>query len=238
VEPTKHAEELYPIVRTAFVQLLNAENIVLEFNEKSQGEVRLNLSLYFMPQLAGPIIANFTKTYPNIKMMINSATITEGADAIERHESDIFLFAYWKTIPFKTDGLTVIELMEIENCLFASESYLKQNGLGTTITKEQLQNLTIMSYPYSSQAGKAFYELATSKDALVETNSTQMLISLAENNAGIILAPDGLVGDDLVKVKVTGIESPRFNIALAYNNELANKAGSAFIATIKDKIKK
>ena len=60
-----------------------------------------------------------------------------------------------------------------------------------------------------------------------------MLIQLAMNDLGIIFGPSNLEYD-LVQIKVDGLNLPKINLGIAYNTEIANKAGSAFIKLVKD----
>jgi DNA-binding transcriptional LysR family regulator len=231
VEPTKYAEELYPLVRKAFTHLLTAEDTILDFNEKSQGVVHLSISLYYMPQIVGQMVSNFNQAYKNVKFEIAMTNTAAGNEALERHESDIFMYAYTKEEAYNKHEYTVINIMELENRFFASADFLKANNLGTTITKEQLLSSPVMTvtsiYPMHGELEKLGI-----KNPLVETNSTQMLINLASNNMGIIFGPDKYVATGLVKLDVKDIQTPKCRIAVKYNNSIANKAGIAFIEHI------
>jgi len=237
VEPTKNAEELYPVIRQAFVHLMHAENTITEFNEKSDGVVRLNVSLYFMPQITGKLISDFNKKYPNIRFEITSSTLTNGVGAVERHESDMYIYTYIKPTSLK-DDLETIDLTETESSFFASKDFLKKHGLNSTISKEQLSSLPILSLPLSYRIMKELEKLGLKVNPIVESNSSQMLMHLATNNVGIILGPDNYITHDLVKLNISDLKIPNVVVAIKYNKDLANKAGSAFIEMVKKQFNK
>jgi len=238
VEPTKNAEELYPVIRAAFVQLLHAESRITEFNEESKGIVRLNVSTFFVSYIAGSLIKNYASKYPNIDFTITSEKTEVGIDALERHESDVFIFTSMKPLQYNKEEIAVINLMEVENSFYASKGFMKKHGITSTITQEQLQDLPKLSMTGTSTSRVELGKVGITKNFVAESNSTPMLLNLAESNMGIVFGPEGYVGQNLVKLDVVGLEPIKCYVALAYNKDIANKAGSAFIDMVKSEFKK
>jgi len=232
VEPTKYAEELYPLVRKAFTYFLTAEQTILEFNEKSQGVIFLRTSLYYMPQIASNLISQFNKKYPGVKFEITSSTVTEGIDALDRHESDLMIYTCIGKDDNNKGKFTTVNLIELENAFFASKEFIKKHKLDGITTIEQLSNVPMLSVPSVFQVSKDLKDIGLAKEPIIETNSTQMLISLAKDGMGIVFGPSDFMDNGLVKIQVKDLELPKYYIAIKYNNELANKAGIAFIDMI------
>ena len=236
VEPTKYAEELYPIVKAAFVNLIAAEDAITEFNEQSQGLVRLNTSLYYMPQVVGKLVAEFNKSHPNIKFEITTALIAEGNESIERHESDVAIFAYTDVEQYDTQKYAIVKLIDIENSFFASKEFMKKHGITATIKAEQLAKLPILLPRKGSQIRNSLAKMDVI-NSVVEANSTDMLIALAKADVGMVFGPEQIAGNGLEKIVVSDIKLPKCKVVLKYNIELANKAAAAFIDMVKKEYK-
>jgi len=234
VEPTRNAEELYPMIRAAFEHLLVAEDTISDFGERSQGIVRLNVSLYFIPQIATELITKFNKKYPAIKFEITTASVADGNDALERHESDLMIFSYSGVKNHDASKFTVVDIMELENEFFATREFIKKHNLDGAVTLEQLATVPMISVANTFQISKNLNKLGLGKNPIVETNSTQMLVSLAKSDMGVIYGPAAFVGD-LVKINVRDMQPLKSFIAIKYNNNIANKAGVAFIESIVSK---
>jgi DNA-binding transcriptional LysR family regulator len=234
VDPTRTADELYPLIHASFSYLITAENTIEEFNEKSNGVIHLGLSLYFTAQIVSSFIAAFKKNYPNIKFEIKTSPIDQAIDILGKNESDLVIFAYIpvqnETSPFDT-----IRLCELENSLYASPEFLKANNLDTKITKAQIEKLPILSQPQTYQARTELERVGISRNPTVEANTTEMIVSLAEKGLGLALGPTEFMPKEtkLVRLEVVDIKLPRCILAIRYNKNLANKAASAFIESIK-----
>jgi len=238
VQPTKTADELYPPVRAAFIYLLEAESTIQEFNEKSQGVIRLNLSLYYMTQITTKFIMSFNKQYPNIKFEIVISSADDGLQSLDKHETDLLIYAYMQP-QSESDEFATINLCELENSFYAGKEFARKHGLGPTITKQQLENLPIISSPKVYQTRTELEKIGLAKNPIIETRTTEMIISLMENNIGISLGLDEYLSQNknLVRLEVEGMKPLKCHIAIKYNKNLANKAAAAFIEKIKKEYK-
>jgi len=235
VEPTPNADELYPIVRTAFTYLVSVEDTIQEFNQKSNGVIRLYLSSYYMAQITAEFISSFNQQYPNIKIEITSGSVNEALEALKKHESDLVIIAY---IPSSEQSpFDSINLCELENALFASKEFVKIHGLGAKITKAQAEKLPMIVPPKQYQVRAELEKVGIINNLIVETNTTEMILRLVEKNVGIALGPRELLehNDNLVKLGIEGFQLPKCYLAIKHNKNLANKAAAAFINTIKNK---
>jgi len=216
----------------ALKSLLLIEQTILEFNHDSEGVVRMNVSLYFMPQILADFILKFNKIYPNVQFNIDMTTVEGGNEALERYESDLFIFAHSGPVKFDSEKFVVKNLMEVETSFFASKEFIKKHNLGGSVKKEKLNNVPILSFPNYTQARKDLETMGLSSNHLIESNSTQMLINLAKNNMGLIWGPANFMDSELVKVNVTDIKIPNVIVSIKYDIKMSNKAGLAFIQSI------
>lgn len=235
VEPTKHSEELYPIVREAFINLLNAEDTVQEFDENSKGTIRIAMSLSFPPFVVGEIVSEFNGKYPNIKFEIAETSIEKGTDSIGRHQYDILFYARFANEKFDKNLFTVLDLSELNSFVYASKDFIAKHNLSGTVTKEQLLKLPMISISKTYQMRGEIEKTGLGEESIIETNSTQIFVNLAKRGIGYIVAPSGYLGDEFVKLNVTGLTLPKCYVSAKYNNNLANKAASSFIQILKDK---
>jgi len=237
VEPTKNADEIYPKIKQAFVALLNAENTVTEFNETSNGQLNINLSLFFMPQMVTNILTEYNAKFPKIKMNIIQANIEYGIQSLERHECDVLFICYMdaNTVQYDKNAFTLNNIREIENVFYASKDFMKKHNITNNITKDQLVKLPIVTFGTKYQVRKELEKFGIAKNPMVETNSNDMLLNLAANGVGIVFAPES-IDASLEKITVTDITMPKTKIAMIYNNEIANKAGTALIEFVKKQI--
>jgi DNA-binding transcriptional LysR family regulator len=236
VEPTKNADELYPIIKNAFVGLLNAENTIHEFHNASSGVIHICLSRFFMPQIMGEIIHEFNQKFPNIFIDSIVAKIEVGIELLDKHETDIMLYAHFnESHKYDKSKFSVIEMGEIPCGFYASSEFCENHNLKQKITVAELQKLPMLSLLKSFQLRAELEKSGLSKKPVLESNSTELLLTLANSGMGLIYAPDCLVSGNLHKISVSGFNTPRCMVAAMYNNNIANKAGSAFIDIVKSK---
>jgi len=217
VEPTKNADELYPTVRGALLQLLHAENAVVEFNDASTGSIKIHNALYFMPIPVGKIIANYSKSHPNVKIEIT-------ATPDEKQAADLTIFAYLETDKIDTTKHTVIKIAEQNHALFASPAFIKTHNIKGPTTKDKLLQL-----PFMSTLLKKFFFLPK---PTIEANSIETLILLAHEGTGFIVGPDHIGDAGLTKIEISDFKFPRAYIGIKYSNELANKAAIALVSSV------
>ena len=239
VEPTANADELYPIVRQAFTYLVSVEDTIQEFSQKSNGVIRLHLSLYYMTQITSDFISNFNRQYPNIRFEITIAKIDDAIESLKKHEADLLICAYSPSTLSDHQFETII-LRDLENCFFASKGFTSIHGLDTKITKAQFEKLPVIAHPKCYQARTELERIGIAKTPIIEANTTEMIISLAEKDLGIAFGPVELVASNtaLVKLDIADVKFPKFSVAIKYNKNLANKAAVALINNIKNKYNK
>ena len=237
VEPTPNADELYPLVRAAFTYLINVEDTLREFNEKSSGTIHITISLFFTSNVVANFITTFSKQYPNVKFKITTAPKCEALSALHKHETDIVVLAHIPNKEIKQDMFNTISLAMLDLCLFTSKDFAKKHGLETTITTEQLSTLPVISQPKPFLIGHILEQLGASNLA-IETNTTEMVIHLVEKDLGIALGPSELVtqNKNFIKLELANGEFPKYQLAIKTNENLANKAAIAFISQFKDKL--
>jgi len=233
VEPTKNADELYPIIKNAFVQLLNAENTIHDFNNSSNGIVKLCISRFFMPQLSANIFMAFHKKYPNIFLETIVAKIDVGVDLLDKHEIDVMLFVHFGNNKYDKSKFSVIELGEIPCGFYASTQFVNEHNLKQKITSQELAKLPFLSLLKSFQLRGELEKLGIAKKPSFESNSTEMLLLMAEKGLGVVYAPDSIASANLQKIQTTGFVLPPCHVAGMYNNNIANKAGNAFVEIIR-----
>jgi len=91
----------------------------------------------------------------------------------------------------------------------------------------------MLALPESYRVRAELASIGIAKTPIIESNSTQMLTELALNDIGIVFGPDEYMHKDLVKLNVPGVKPIKCYVAMVYNKEIANKAGSAFIGMVK-----
>ncbi|MCL2229273.1 MAG: LysR family transcriptional regulator [Firmicutes bacterium] len=230
VEPTQHAIELYPSIRKAFIDLLKAEESIREFNEHSDGIIRLGVSLFYMPHIVSEIISKYNQKYPNVNFKITAATINTNLHALERHDKDIAIIATTEKNFKAPKDMTAIKIAEIENVFFAGIEYAKKHNLTPAVDVSKLHELEVISMPLTSPMG-SFVAKSGIGAQIHESSSAQMIIELAKRNLGIFLGPTNVSKTEgLVEFKVNNFEVPNICIYMLYNNDVANKAAAALIS--------
>jgi len=235
VEPTKNAEELYPLIRNAFVYLTNAESTVQEFNTTSQGVIRVSTSYFFLVPFAADFISIFNKKYPNIKFAVHTGSVSSGLDCLRKHETDLLLFTYLPDAAYSkgNDDYTNVPICELETSAYASKDFIKKHGLAETVTLAQIENLPVIAKAKSYSMREALEKLGLSQNPAIQVNTTELAVELCERGLGITFGPSNIAITNLVRLTIKDVRLPKYTVAIRYNKNLANKAAVALVEMIK-----
>jgi len=186
--------------------------------------VRLGFPSSFVHGRLKAYFKEFCDKYPNISFKF----FDKGSeDLLEKRQLDLVVRAenYLKGAGFDT-----IELFEHDVIFIATEGFLKKNNLGTTIKKEQLCKLPIIS---RHDFAKEFEKKAGRKALMRMTTMTNgTTLAMAQNGLGIGCYYGDPVADrlcDVVKVSIKDLEFQPKKILVAYNDGQITKATRAFL---------
>lgn len=210
-------EEFYRQCKTVLSHMKEAEAAVNATTLAPTGTLRVTSSLSFCMKHIAPLLPEFHRRYPNVRLEIVAANryfdlLDSGIDVAIRtreYESD--------------SNITVRRLASTRRILAASPSYLAARG--TPRTLEELSDHTMLVYNHANFPD----ELHFTKDnttqvvkisSLLQSNDGQILRAAALEGLGILIQPNYIVYDDVVAGRLIPMLSdwdlPRLTINIAY----------------------
>ena len=145
-------------------------------------------------------------------------------------------------LPFNNpmESFEIRPLSDLPNSFYASTNLLKRYNLQTTITKQQLCQLPIITSKTTSPDTKTLREhLGQNIESIIEVDANnEFLYSMIKRDVGIAYINSCCVDprDSVQRVTVTGISLPKFTLGVIYNRDESSKIVHTFLELLTQSI--
>ncbi|MCW5257252.1 LysR family transcriptional regulator [Verminephrobacter aporrectodeae] len=214
---TDVGQAFFQRTKPILLDLKDAEQSANAASLNPSGTLRVTASLSFAVQHLAPVMREYTRIYPEVRVHIEVANryvdiIDQNIDvAIRTRESE------------PDSNTTIRRLAETRRILVASPGYLAQHGPLRSL--EDLSAHRLLIYTYANNPN----ELRFSRDGrttvvqvhgLLESNDGQVLRAAALDGMGVLIQPTYILYEDIVAGRLVPVldawDLPRLTINLAY----------------------
>ena len=216
---TEQGELLYEATKTMSKRLSNATARIRDSHDEALGELRVTTTMGFGAMWLAPRLGRLYEDYPELSVDL---IMKERVLDLPMREADV---AIRMKEPSQAD-LIRRRLMDVNIRLYASETYLEENGTPETFEDLRAHRI-IVQRPSEPQvtAGRAFLApiLEEAEQAHLYINSYYGIFQGVRNNLGIGALPNYLAADfPALKRVLPDRESAPIPVYLAYPEELRN----------------
>jgi len=225
VEPTSDAIAVYPKIRGLVEALIETEESIQKFDEKSHAVVRLAFPSSFVNTRCMDYFQQFCNKYPNVRLELYEK---DGMALLEKKQIDLVMrFDYY----LKGSDVERIPLFKQELKFLVTKSFLEERGLGNKISRAQLAELPLIIRRDFIGEFERVVGFAIKPKIITATNATTY--SMAERGLGVgcyfyFKGDKVLKSDEVVAIEVIGIEVSRLN-CIAFNKSHLTKAAEVFL---------
>lgn len=172
------------------------EQQVKNISKNYNGGIRIGIGLYEY-QYAEPIIINFLKLHPKIKLELYRSTYSDLITRLQSGDLDVLIAVEYCSKAFHQKEIVSMDLFSSRNILaMNSELAMKyrNESIKEILESENLITNSEDSGPYSNETIKLMLlnVVGYIPDKLVQTNSMKMQLKLVEIGYGIALLPSFL----------------------------------------------
>lgn len=241
VELTADAERLLYYIENAYNTIKTGFKLLNDSNDLLKGEIRIGAPTHICIFLVSDIIQNFNKNYPGIKFSIVNRSTAEMVDMLEKRELDIIVDSY--PIDSAREDITLLDLLEIDNCFVASNKYSNLLKNRREISIDNLSQYPLLLQQAKTSTRKALdnirKDLNNKFEPNIEVATTEVMLDLVKKGLGIgyfarMSVTDKLQSGELIEIPVKE-ELPKTKIGIVYIKEFLTNAPKKFIEKIKDK---
>jgi DNA-binding transcriptional LysR family regulator len=178
----------------------DAESAIHALHSKPSGIFHLNVSLS-IPSFVGPIIAEFTSLYPEVKVKI---TMSDRIVDLVAEGIDLAI----TTLPMPSSNLVMRRVGSFRHLVCGSPEYFARHG--TPREPDDLANHNCMKYTFSPWGSEWHFKSPEGERAVhvagnMEANSINALKLAAALGQGLIWMPDFLMRDDIKSGKLVPV---------------------------------
>ncbi len=184
---TKQGELLYGIVKPFFSDLQLTLTRIQSNDDTLEGPLKVIVPSDYLSLYLTPVLPQFIKAYPGIKLMVQS---TESIPDLDLYEADIMIYSSYQE---HKPALAQHRIQTLQYSLYASDSYLKQYGIPQSIEDLDLHHL--IGYGGSSQSIMDWHlytgTQGNKRELVCNAGSIVSGIELAKAGIGMAIAPRG-----------------------------------------------
>ena len=234
MKPTEPADHLYKYIKSAFVEINNGENMLKAFNAVKTGHLRIGCHSYIAHHILLDYICEFKKEHPLINIKIIGHTSQSiMMDKLERHDIEFIIDAVADTKG--TGNLAVRSLVQLDNTFYTSKNFYNDNKLSEILTKETLSKLPLILYDRKHHTMQSLNKKIDIFEANVhEVTTSELMYGLIKKDTGVGYALTKFLdnissSDEIIRLKIKGVELPKNNIAVITNKKDKNPIINSFI---------
>ncbi len=205
---TPEGEKLYAHISVAFEHILSGEEEIARDKSLQSGIVTVAASEIALHCILLPVLKNFRKNYPGIRIRISSQSTPQVIEVLKKGLADFGIV----TEPFELPaGLCSNALRSIQEVPVCSTAFSLSTG--TTLTDEQIQK-----YPFiglgEQTASFAFYSDIWGKKGLsfspeIEAATAEQILPMIKSDLGIGFVPmDFLERENREQLVILNMEPP------------------------------
>jgi len=223
VDPTTAAKDLYPLIKKASEMFIAGEEVVKDFNEESEGTVRVRCSSHLAEKILD-CSDSFRKMYPKIKFEI----LTDYGDLeLLRDKKVDLLFSHRTTL---SPEFETVEIGEFTRVFCATEKFLERHGIGDTVTLAQLKCLPTIGTKIVL-SGHALDKFGFNTSINVASFEATLIEVMKHRGIGFFHSEylDKLQDKSIVRLKLADVELPIAKLTCTYCKHLSTKVTKAFL---------
>lgn len=241
VELTADAVKLMYYIESAYNTLETGFKILNDSNDLLQGEVRIGVPTHICIFLVSDIIELFNKNYPGIKFSIVNKSTAEMVDMLEKRNLDLIIDSY--PIDSSRKDITIVDLLNIDNCFVASNKYSNLLNNNKPISIEELTRYPLILQPKKTSTRRALeaigIDLENKFEPNIEVATTEVMLELVKKGLGIgYFARQSVLNQiqsgELIEIPIQE-ELPKTKIGVVYIEEFLTNAPKKFVEVIKEK---
>lgn len=241
VELTADAVKLLYYIESAYNTLKTGFKILNDSNDLLTGEVKIGVPTHICIYLVSDIIETFRKNYPGIKFSIVNKSTADMVELLEKRELDIIIDSY--PVETSREDITMIDLLEVDNCFVASNKYLSLLKKDKRISISQMASYPLILQPKITSTRKLLEkvmgESVNKFEPNIEVATTEVMLDLVKKGIGIgyfsrMSVIDEIQSGNLIEIPVEE-ELPKTKICAVYIQEFLTSAPKKFIEVLKEK---
>lgn len=216
--PTEVGEILYNKCLMNFIDLQKTYDSVIDLHKNPRGLLKISSPTNFSNLVLAPIVANFTKQYPDISISI---TLDDVRNMPPVGDYDIAI----RSGVLQDSSAICRHLTTVKFGVFASSEYLKK--CGEPLKPADLIDHNCIDYDYR-QSGK-IWKFINNKEKVeipisgnLKSNSAFFVKQALLNHAGIACLPTFMVADELKNRKIIqillGFNTDEMSVSIIYPN--------------------
>lgn len=216
---TNAGHDFYARCKTLLAEWSEAEASVNASLVEPTGTLTITATVSFAMLHLAPVVPEFQKLYPRIKVKILGAN-----RYYDIMDSEIDLAV--RTREFEADSnIAVRKLAITRRVLAASPSYLKRRGVPRTVEALADHDMLIYSlanHPNTMEFTRGDEKAVVKVQPSLEANDGQIVRAAALAGAGILVQPKYIIHDDLISGRLLPVlddwDLPRLTINLAFQD--------------------
>ena len=201
VSLTYEGERLFEHVEIAFEHLESGEEEIALNKTMQRGIVSIGATEIALHCLLLPVIQQFKKLYPNIKINITNLSTPQATNAVKNGLLD---FALVTTPSIKASNLTEKIIKDVKEIAVCSSAY--KELLQSTVTLEQLSAYPIISLGSETMTHKRFStffnENGLAFNPGIEASTTDQILLMLKADIGVSFIPEEMIkeSDDIHQI--------------------------------------
>lgn len=219
---TEQGEILYRTVTEVFSKLAATENALQDSKERPKGPLRITAPVALGTTWLTPHMREFVETYPDITVTL---LVDDRELDLTMREADVAIRAW----PAKQPELIQKHLCTLHNSLYASNDYLRKNGVPRSwddLKKHRLISFgedTRLPFVEVHWLFKKEESQALELAAAFKINSLFGMLRAVENGIGIAALPDYMAeGRGAISKVLPEVKGPTTDAYFIYPTELRN----------------
>lgn len=237
---TEEGKELYYYIKEAMSFINNAENKFKDLINLETGTIRIGISQTLTKQFLLPYLEIFHKTYPKIKVQINTSTSNNAIKDLRKGDIDLII----SNLPPKIDtDLEVIKVKEIQDCFIVNKDYLDLTK--RKISLSELNNYPLILQPQNNNTRKFLDNYTNQNNVILNPTMTlgsyNLVVEFTKIGYGIGYATEEYIQNDLnnknlFKLDITPKIPPRSIGIIISKNNIPSFSAKKLIEIIKEKL--
>lgn len=210
VSLTYEGERLFNHVQIAFDHLESGEEEIALNKTLQRGAVSIGATEIALHCLLLPVLQQFKKLYPNVKINITNQSTPQAANAVKNGLLD---FALVTTPTVKSSSINEKIIKEINEIAVCSGAY--KELLSNTVTLEQLSTYPIISLGTETMTYTRFASFFNEKgiqfNPSIEASTTDQILLMLKADLGISFIPEEMIKqiDEIHKIDLLEEIPPR-----------------------------
>ena len=225
-QPTSEADEIYKQIKAATESITNMEGTLGDIDKNAEGAIKIAAHAWFTKTFISDYMKEFCAKYPKIKITITHENVWT---ALKQKQVDLVLDLDYC---FKWANLKTIDIFNkvMQSQFIATKSFLRERGLGKSITTADVLKLPIIEqseffHVYQDWLGKEVAPFAVT----TASQANEYFLSMVKKDMGIsafgkCVLQELIYGDSEIVELDINPPPPSFRFVCAYNHPITRQA--------------